>query len=153
MVGDHTIQLQYSVLANVGLKNCNFNEDTCDWNVDYELNGTEWFKFSRSTGEINEGTASGPTADHDNNKDSMIGYTPHTCTIHHVTAYFLWADAVLGKEDSETSLSSPLIKTIQKVCFNFWFDLSVSNCMSCIICFTLCLFIRSIYRSGHCLFI
>ena len=114
-------------MINEGLSNCNFeDEDLCGWSVDYELNGTEWFKFSRSTGEINEGTASGPTADHDNKNNSTIQTTLPTNTKDHITAYFLWADAVLGKEDSETSLSSPLIKTYQRLCFTFWFDLSVS---------------------------
>ena len=46
--------------------------------------------------------------------------------------YFLWADAILGTPLSETSLSSPVVDTFQKVCFSFWYDLSVCRTLSII---------------------
>ena len=42
-------------------------------------------------------------------------------------AYFLWADATLGKPESNTLLSSPVVSTSSNVCFDFWFDLKVSR--------------------------
>ena len=37
----------------------------------------------------------------------------------------MWSDATLGKPDSFTSISSPVISTSSHVCFTFWFDLKV----------------------------
>ena len=42
-----------------------------------------------------------------------------------ISAHFLWADAVFGKAGELTAVSSPLVKTEQDVCFNFWFDVRV----------------------------
>ena len=48
---------------------CDFEqEDLCGWSVDFELNGTEYFQFRRSTGEIDEGINAGPTEDREGSK-------------------------------------------------------------------------------------
>ena len=42
-------------------------------------------------------------------------------------AYFIWADALLGKKNEITAMSSQKINNIdEKFCFNFWFDVRVS---------------------------
>ena len=53
----------------IGPVDCDFEqEDLCGWSVDFELNGTEYFQFRRSTGEIDEGINAGPTEDREGSK-------------------------------------------------------------------------------------
>ena len=94
-------------------KSCNFEEDFCNWNVDFGLNDTEAFVFKRSKGELQDGEH-GPSWDHDRSK----------------TSYFLWADAASGNPDTLTAISSPQFSTTKPFCFTFWFDLTVSNQLS-----------------------
>ena len=94
-------------------KSCNFEEDFCNWNVDFGLNDTEAFMFKRSKGELQDGEH-GPSWDHDRSK----------------TSYFLWADAASGNPDTLTAISSPQFSTTKPFCFTFWFDLTVSNQLS-----------------------
>ena len=91
-------------------KSCNFEEDFCNWNVDFGLNDTEAFVFKRSKGELQDGEH-GPSWDHDRSK----------------TSYFLWADAASGNPDTLTAISSPQFSTTKPFCFTFWFDLTVRN--------------------------
>ena len=115
-----------TTLSDKVLKDCNFeDENLCGWNIDFELNATEYFEFHRSTGDLNLGSGAGPLEDHDGEKNSKtrLGYV--YSNIAKFSEYFLWADAILGTPLSETSLSSPVVDTFQKVCFSFWYDLSV----------------------------
>ena len=45
-------------------------------------------------------------------------------------AYFIWADAVFGKDGEITVLSSPLIEKLDSLCFDFWFDVRVGSYMN-----------------------
>ena len=40
--------------------------------------------------------------------------------------YFMWAPAILGKPGQETELVSPALTEDANICFNFWFDMTVS---------------------------
>ena len=65
--------------------------------------------------------------DHTADKNSKFAQNHQSKTCYMlILAYFLWADAVLGKKDTKTALSSPVVTSFQKICFTFWFDLSVS---------------------------
>ena len=54
---------------NLGLQDCNFDQDHCGWNVNFEMNGTEFFQFVRSTGEMSLGRGNGPIGDHNADKN------------------------------------------------------------------------------------
>ena len=43
-----------------------------------------------------------------------------------VAGYFMWAPAILGKPGQETELVSPALTEDANICFNFWFDMTVS---------------------------
>ena len=51
-----------------------------------------------------------------------------------LTAYFLWANALLGTPGLLTSISSKPINTENNLCFTFWFDLTVSKVDKCLKC-------------------
>ena len=93
-----------------GLQDCTFQSGLCGWSVDQELNDTQWFYFKREFGDELTAGGLGPGEDHEQS----------------TAAYFLWADATLGKPDTNTAISSPIVATSSQVCFEFWFDLKVS---------------------------
>ena len=41
-------------------------------------------------------------------------------------AFFLWSNAEFGKAGDEATISSSVITAEESLCFNFWFDLTVS---------------------------
>ena len=44
----------------------------------------------------------------------------------HFSAFFLWTFAKFGKPGDVAAITSPSINVEETLCFNFWFDLSVS---------------------------
>ena len=50
---------------------CDFELDYCDWHIDEELNGTEFFQFIRTKGSVHENSEDGPVVDHDMNKEGQ----------------------------------------------------------------------------------
>ena len=51
-----------------GLPDCDFQNGLCDWNIDYELNATEFFYFEPTKGLFHpEGDT--PTTDHEDSID------------------------------------------------------------------------------------
>ncbi len=48
-----------------------------------------------------------------------------TCVCLYVSAYFLWANAVLGHPDTVTGITSPAQAVGTEHCLDFWFDLKV----------------------------
>ena len=116
--------------------NCDFETDYCDWHIDEELNGTEFFAFIRSKGSIHENSNDGPIVDHDMNKEGRVKVDKELYTSNKIflTAYFLWANALLGTPGLLTSISSKPINTENNLCFNFWFDLTVSKVDKCLKC-------------------
>ena len=90
------------------LQNCDFQKDLCNWNIDSELNSTGTFNFRRSNGNAHADTGDGPSVDHDGNTEK----------------FFLWADAREGTPNSFTTISSPVVAPFEKICFEFYFDLS-----------------------------
>ena len=92
------------------LDNCNFEaEGLCGWNIDFELNNTERFHLERRDG----------------NQNLLAGLLPDQDHLGDRAGHFLWADALFGKADEFTSISSPLITSGEAICFNFWFDVRV----------------------------
>ena len=57
------------------MPDCEFETDFCGWNVEAELNGTEFFIFIRTQGKLHE-DGDGPKTDH-TTSDSGIGH-PNT---------------------------------------------------------------------------
>ena len=90
------------------LENCDFEQNDCNWAIDSELNTTEAFSFRRTNGDAHADTGNGPSMDHDG----------------HAEKFFLWADAREGTPNSFTSISSPVVSPFEKICFEFFFDLS-----------------------------
>ena len=90
------------------LENCDFEQNLCNWSIDSELNATGTFTFRRSNGNAFADNGNGPSVDHDGNKEK----------------FFLSADARDGTPNTFTSISSPVVSPFEKICFEFFFDLS-----------------------------
>ena len=92
-------------------QDCDFEKNYCDWtsgdNID---NTTDLFVFIRTQGHLHTADHDGPEYDHSRQN----------------TTYFLWTNAGFGKEGDVAAITGPSINIDESLCFNFWFDLSVS---------------------------
>ena len=68
-VGESMIQCRHVLPLTLGFPNCDFELNYCDWHLDEELNGTEFFQFIRTKGSVHENSNDGPIVDHDMNKE------------------------------------------------------------------------------------
>ena len=41
-------------------------------------------------------------------------------------AFFLWTNALFGKENDVAAITSPTVNVDETLCFEFWFDLTVN---------------------------
>ena len=107
---------------------CTFEDNLCGWSIDEELNVTDRFHFERKNGNEN-GALYNPDSDHNGDKKGKW-ISIRICLFYLTSiflAYFIWADALLGKKNEITAMSSQKINNIdEKFCFNFWFDVRVS---------------------------
>ena len=106
---------------------CDFEENFCGvWHTDEQINGTALFVFIRTSGSLHDG-GDGPQTDHANNPNSenialLAPSFNHIC----LRANFLWTNAEFGTAGDEATISSSAITAEESLCFNFWFDLTVS---------------------------
>ena len=64
-----SVSVIISFLPPLEFPNCDFELNYCDWHLDEELNGTEFFQFIRTKGSVHENSNDGPIVDHNMNKE------------------------------------------------------------------------------------
>ena len=88
---------------SIELPDCDFEIDTCGWNVEAELNGTEFFIFIRTFGELHEG-GDGPKTDHTESKSG-------TCITYFIKTIqeIMFSLFFVGKRKARQSRNSDII--------------------------------------------
>ena len=66
------VSVDISFLPFLEFPDCDFELNYCDWHLDEELNGTEFFQFIRTKGSVHENSNDGPIVDHDMNKEGKL---------------------------------------------------------------------------------